>query len=70
MGKGKKKKKEAETYWQSRVRRTDALAARIRQITKEWPTDGTEDTDQEADVADAYEAWERDMGALERTHHA
>lgn len=48
-----------------RYARTVKLMSRIEAILKEWPTDGSSDTDQEADVSDACEAWERDMAELE-----
>jgi hypothetical protein len=57
-------KKKDKRAWYKRLKRTVQLKERIEQIISEWPTDGSCPTDQEMDVSDACEAWERDMNEL------
>jgi hypothetical protein len=58
------KKKKNDPPWFHRLARTVGLKNRIMEILGEWPTDGSSDSDQTMDVADAFESWERDIGAL------
>ena len=55
------KKKTGEPAWYLRLKRTVKFKARLEEIMEGWPTDGSDCTDQEADVDDAYKAWHRDI---------
>ena len=56
--------KKERLAWRKRLNRTVKFKERLEEIISEWPTDGSCPTDQEMDVSDACEAWERDMNEL------
>lgn len=59
-----RRKKDEPRPWYERLKRTTKLHERIAEILEAWPVDGSSCTDQEMDVDDAFEAWNRDMGEL------
>jgi hypothetical protein len=55
----------SDPVWYRRLQRTVKLKERLDEILSEWPTDGTAASDQEMDVSDAFEGWDRDMREIE-----
>jgi len=59
-----KRPTEKDPPWFRRLACSVEFKRRIGEILREWPTDGSDTTDQEMDIDDAYTAWNRRMQEL------